>query len=355
MRPFPPLQSWLRSRVADPQLVMLLLIVVGSAALLLLAAQFIAPILASIVIAWMFEGAAQLLQRAGLNRALIAAILTAVFVAVLAVLLFLLMPLLLGQIAQLARQLPSMFFGVQEMILTLPNRFPELFDQRQIEGIVAELSVDITLLGQELLRQSVTQLPTLATIGVYLFILPLLVFFFIRDSNEIRAWIGGFLPDDRPLADAVWREIVVKMGGYVRGRLYEMLIVGAVCYAAFWALDLQFAALLAALSGASVLIPYFGAPLVGVPVAITAFAQWGFGPEFVWAMTIYTLIQTVDGTILGTLLLAGTVKLHPVAVMVAVLVFGDLFGFWGLVFAVPMASVVQVVLDAWRKRLREPG
>jgi putative permease len=129
-----------------------------------------------------------------------------------------------------------------------------------------------------------------------------------------------------------------------------MLIVGGVCYGTFAAFELDFAALLAALAGASVLIPYFGAPLVGIPVALTAFAQWGFGPDFIWAVGAYALIQTIDGAILGTLLLAGTVNLHPIAVMVAVLVFGDLFGFWGVFFAVPMASVVQAVLDGWRRR-----
>jgi putative permease len=342
--------SLLRGFRGDRQLVILLLIVAAAATLLVFAAGVLAPVLASAVIAWMLETVAQRLERLGLSRALAASVLTAVFVTALALFLFLLAPLLLGQIAQLARQLPGMVSGVQTLLLGLPDLYPELLDRGQIVGLVAELNADAVILGQTMLRASVAQLPTLATIGIYLFILPLLVFFFIRDGRLIMAWLGGFLPENRPLADEAWREIVLKMGGYVRGRVYEMLIVGVVCYLAFEALDLDFAALLAALAGASVLIPYFGAPLVAVPVALTAFAQWGFGPEFIWTLATYTVIQTIDGAILGTLLLAGTVNLHPVAVMVAVLVFGDLFGFWGLFFAVPMASVLQVVLDVGRRR-----
>lgn len=350
LRPLAPL---LRSSFSDPQIIILLLIVAVAGTLLSFAAEILAPILAGVVIAWMLETATQALQRLGLSRSGAAGVLTTLFVATLALVLFLLTPLLLSQIAQLARQLPGMFTSIQALIIGLPDLYPELFDRAQVQGFVADVNADIAVLGQELLRQSVSQLPTLATIAIYLFILPLLVFFLIRDSSAILSWLGGFLPDHRPLADEVWREIVVKMGGYVRGRVYEMVIVGLVCYAAFWAMGLDFAALLAALSGASVLIPYFGAPLVGVPIAITAFAQWGFGPEFFWVLAVYSLIQTIDGTILGTLLLAGTVNLHPVAVIVAVLVFGDMFGFWGLFFAVPLASVGQVVLDAWRKRVRD--
>lgn len=347
-----PLMLWTRRTLSDPQIVILLLIVAAGVALLGLAGGVLSPILASIVIAWLFEGAVSFMDRRGLSRSVSATVFTAVFVAMLALALLVLTPLLLGQLAQLARQLPVMFNAVQSLLLTLPDEFPDLFDERQVADFASSLNSDVARLGQDMVLYSVSQLPTLATLAIYLFILPLLVFFFIKDRDSIVGWLVGFLPDERPLANEVWNEIIVKMGGYVRGRIYEMVIVGTVCFIAFWVMDLNFSALLAVLSGASVLIPYFGAPLVAIPVALTAFAQFGLGPEFVWVVALYTLIQTIDGTILGTLLLAGTVNLHPIAVMVAVLVFGDLYGFWGVFFAVPLASVAQVVLDAWRRRVR---
>ncbi|SDZ95476.1 AI-2E family transporter [Rubrimonas cliftonensis] len=346
--------QWLRRTFADPQIVILLLIIVSGGALLTLAADVLAPILASVVIAWLMEAPAAAMARRGLSRTLVAALLTALFVALLAAALLLAAPVLLGQVAQLARALPLLASEAQAFILALPVDYPEVFDADQMRDFAAGLNADMALLGQRMVRQSVAQLPNVATIGLYLLILPLLVFFFVRDRRAITLWIAGFLPDHRPLADEVWADISMKMGGYVRGRAYEMAIVGGASYAAFWLLGLDYALLLATLSGLSVLIPYFGAPVVGLPVALTAFAQWGLGPEMMWTLAAYTVIQTIDGAILATIMLAGAVNLHPIAVMVALLVFGDLYGFWGVVFAVPLASVVQVTLDAWRRRAGRP-
>ena len=350
-----PLQGWLTRTLSDPQLVILLLLVLAGLALLFFVGSVLAPIFASIIIAYLFERPAQWMERQGLTRTLIATALTTIFIAIIGLVLFVLVPILLAQVAQLARELPAMFNEVQRLMLSLPDLYPDVFDRRQVQEFAAGLNRDVVGIGQQLLLYSVSLLPTLATVGMYLFISPLLVFFFIKDRTTIVEWFVRFLPDHRPLADQVWAEISLKLGGYVRGRTYEMIIVGAVCFVTFVLLDLQFAVLLAVLAGASVLIPYFGAFMVGVPVFVTAYAQWGFGPELLSVMIAYTLIQTIDGTILVTLLLAGVVNLHPIAVMVAILIFGDIYGFWGVFFAVPLASVVQVILDSWPRRgLHDP-
>jgi putative permease len=144
------------------------------------------------------------------------------------------------------------------------------------------------------------------------------------------------------------------MSSYIKGKFYEIIVVAIVSYLVFLALGLRFAALLAAGAGLSVLIPLFGAPLAGVPVAIVAYAQWGLGDELAWTMIAYTVIQVLDGSVLSALLLAGAVRLHPIAVIAATLVFEELWGFWGLFFAVPLASLVQVVLDAWPRDWHQP-
>lgn len=93
---------------------------------------------------------------------------------------------------------------------------------------------------------------------------------------------------------------------------------------------MQYAVLLGVLVGLSVLIPYIGAAAVTVPVAMVALFQWGLTPEFWWLLVAYGIIQALDGNVLVPILFSEAVNLHPVAIIVAVLVFGGLWGFWGV-------------------------
>ena len=108
------------------------------------------------------------------------------------------------------------------------------------------------------------------------------------------------------------------------------------------------------LTGLSVVIPFIGAVAVTVPVALIAYFQWGVGSEFALALGAYLLIQVLDGNVLAPLLVSGTVNLHPIAVIVAILVFGGLWGFWGVFFAIPLATLVQAVLRAWPRAPCDP-
>jgi putative permease len=146
-----------------------------------------------------------------------------------------------------------------------------------------------------------------------------------------------------------------QIGNYIRGKIWEIIIVWVVTYVTFLALKIQFAMLLALLVGLSVLIPYIGAAVMYLPVALVAYFQWGLSAEFVWALIAYSIIQLLDGNLLAPLLLSGVVNLHPVAIISAVLVFGGLWGFWGLIFAVPLATLVHAVIKAFfnRKETRE--
>jgi len=94
-------------------------------------------------------------------------------------------------------------------------------------------------------------------------------------------------------------------------------------------------------------IPYIGAAVVTLPIAAIAFFQWGWSPEFWYILVAYGIIQALDGNVLVPLLFSEVVNLHPVAIIIAVLVFGGLWGFWGVFFAIPLATLVQAVLGSW--------
>jgi putative permease len=176
---------------------------------------------------------------------------------------------------------------------------------------------------------------------------PLLVFFFLKDKKLILNWLASFLPKERHVANRLWREMDAQMGNYIRGKVYEIFIVGVASYITFLLLGLNYTPLLAVVVGLSVIIPYVGATLVTLPIVVVAYFQWGWSSEFIWVVSAYGIIQALDGNVLVPLLFSEAVNLHPVAIIVAVLVFGGLWGVWGVFFAIPLATLVKALLRAW--------
>jgi putative permease len=96
-----------------------------------------------------------------------------------------------------------------------------------------------------------------------------------------------------------------------------------------------------------VLVPYVGAAVVTIPIGLLAYFQFGWGWEFGQVMIAYAIIQALDGNLLVPLLFSEVVNLHPVAIILAILVFGGVWGFWGIFFAIPLATFVKAVINAW--------
>jgi putative permease len=207
--------------------------------------------------------------------------------------------------------------------------------------------------SQTLLSVSFSSLMTAITIGIYLVLVPILVFFMLKDKPLILAWVTAFLPKDRHLTEQVGREVDQQIGNYVQGKLAEIVIVGVVTWIVFRFIGLQYTVLLAALTGVSVLIPYVGATVVTIPVALVAYFQFGLAPGFYSALIAYGVIQFLDGNVLVPILFSEVVDLHPVAIIAAILLFGGLWGFWGVFFAIPLATVIQAILRAWPRDMSQ--
>lgn len=166
----------------------------------------------------------------------------------------------------------------------------------------------------------------------------------------ILSWFRSFLPRDRALVAAVWSEVNDKITGYVRGKFMEILVIWVISYITFLIFGLNYALLLSFVVGISVLIPYVGAIAVTLPVAIVAYFQWGYSYETVYVLTAYAVIQFLDGNLLVPLLFSEMVNLHPAAIIMSVLVFGGLWGMWGVFFAIPLATLVHSVMNSWPRR-----
>ncbi|MCK4709102.1 MAG: AI-2E family transporter, partial [Gammaproteobacteria bacterium] len=178
-------------------------------------------------------------------------------------------------------------------------------------------------------------------------VVPLLIFFFLQDKENIINWLKQFLPNDMGLASKVWLDVDIKIGNYVRGKIIEIFVVGFATYLPLAIMGMDYAALLSLLVGLSVIIPFVGAVAVSIPVVLIAFFQWGFTADFATLIVAYSIVQFLDGNLLVPLLFSEVVNIHPAAIIIAVLVFGGLWGVWGVFFAIPLATLVQAVINAW--------
>jgi putative permease len=339
--------DWFKRTFSDPQIVFLTLILSVGFAIILTMGDMLAPVLASAVIAYLLEGLVVILEDRGMPRWLAATLVFVAFVLFLTLVLFGLLPLLSRQVTELVQQLPSMIATGEKALLRLPERFPEVVSMQQAEEILSAIRREIASYGQQVLSMSVSSVVGVLTILVYLVLMPMLVFFFLKDKDIIMRWFGGFMPGERRLADQVWREVDRQIANYVRGKFWEIIIVWAVTLLAFSFLGLQYAMLLSVLVGLSGVVPYVGATVVTFPVVLVAYFQWGWGPDFIWITVAYLVIQALDGNVLVPLLFGEVVNLHPIAIIVAILVFGGLWGFWGVFFAIPLATLVNAILRAW--------
>ncbi len=341
------LSNWFRKNFSNPQVVILTMLLLGLTAAIYLFGDMLAPVIAAIVLAYLLQGIVQRLENLGMPHLAAVIIIFLAFMAFLLVLAFGLLPLLFRQMTQLFQQIPGMISEAQKLLLQLPSQYPTFLTEVQVRDFMSTLGSELIGIGQRALSYSVTSLVTLITIIVYLILVPLMVFFLVRDKEHIVQWLTSFLPPDRQLTNQVWAEVNDQIGNYVRGKIYEIIIVGMVSYTVFRILGIQYAVLLSVITGLSVLIPYVGAAVVTIPVALVAYSQWGVSASFYYVLIAYGVIQALDGNLLAPLLFSEAVNLHPVAIIVAILFFGGLWGFWGVFFAIPLATVINAVVRAW--------
>lgn len=348
--PMQYLTKWFRRYFSDPQIVFLSVFLLTLFAIVLTMGRMLTPVLASIVIAYLLEGVVAVLVRRGWPRLVSVVLVFVLFILFVASVLLVVLPLVSRQVSDLVQQLPAMLTQGQQALMRLPERYPELITIEQIEEMINAIRGEIGNFGQQILSVSLSSVVGIITVLIYLFLMPLLVFFFLKDKDPILAWFRHYLPRHRAIAGTVWRDVDRQTSNYVRGKFWEILIVWAVSYVTFSIFGLNYAMLLAVLVGLSVIIPYIGASVVTIPVLLIAWFQWGWGTEFLWLTIAYAIIQALDGNVLVPLLFSEVVNLHPVAIIVAILVFGGLWGFWGVFFAIPLATLVQAILTAWPRQ-----
>ncbi|MGY6589073.1 MAG: AI-2E family transporter [Wenzhouxiangella sp.] len=380
------ISDWFQRHFSDPQVVILALVLIAGLLVVMFFGRMLTPVVASLIIAYLLEGAVQRLERVGLPRLMAVIAVFSSFMAALVFLLFGLLPMLTRQLAAIVQQLPSYISQAQAWLATLPERYPQLVAPANVDqpigaiidledgemerSLVDEVDEPLALISEEQLSRMLDNLGAdlvnwgatlvsfsgvvgIVSLLVFMVLMPVLVFFFMKDKDRLLAWGARYMPRDSGLVASVWQEVDAQIGNYVRGKVLEILIVWVVTYVVFSLLGLPFAMLLSMLVGFSVIIPYIGAAVVTIPVALVALIAFGLSSQFWWVMVAYAIIQALDGNVLVPILFSEVVDLHPVAIITAVLVFGGIWGFWGVFFAIPLATLVNAVLRAWPRARRD--
>jgi putative permease len=337
-----------RHVLPNNQAVSLAIILVATFLLVYFLSDLLMPAFVSIVLAYLLEGLVGKAEKHGVPRSVAVYLVFSVFMACLAFLLFYLMPIVSQQSVELVQNIPGIISRAQTGIMRLPLMYPKLISENRIYQIMNAVQKELLTYGQNVLSLSAASVMGLVSALIYLFLVPMMVFFFLKDKKVFVCWFLQFMPKDRHLTVRVWTEVDTQIGNYVRGKFAEVFVLWMASYATFAAMGINYAMLLSVLMGVSVIIPYIGATLVTFPVLIVAYFQWGLaGDEFLSIVIAYAIIQALDAVVMVPVLFSEAVNLHPVAIIIAILFFGGLWGFWGVFLAIPLATVVKAVLTAW--------
>lgn len=344
---FQSITQWFERTFADPEVISLFMTLVVSLILIEFFGKILMPVLISIIIAYLLNPPVRILVRKGCPHVLAVWLVYIIFLGLFIYAMLYLAPLLWRQFINLATQMPTIFLVAQLWLTNFMDKHPGILSSSDLNHAFTYFKEQSPKLGQTLVRYSWKSIPDMAELILYVVLVPLLVFFFLKDSRQIMLWLKRFLPHRRALVKRVSEEVYDKIGAYVKGRVIEVFIIGIVTTIVFEILGLQYAILLGALVGLSVIVPYIGAILVTIPVVVLALMQWGLAAHFWYVVLAFALIVAIDGNILFPLLFAQTMELHPVVIILAVLVFGGIWGFWGVFFAIPLATLVNAVLRVW--------
>jgi len=344
------IKEWAGKYIADTQYFVLCLVLVCGLACVYFFGKILIPVFAALIIAFILEGLIVQLIRFGCPRFVALFIVFLIFLVCFIIMLLWLYPLLSRQMVQLFQQVPAMLLKAKAQLMALPQQYPEIVTTSQIQELYNFISSGLSDFARRALMASLSSVKGMVALIVYLVVIPFLVFFFLKDKEKILIWLALLFPKDNDLAESVWEKVNTQMTNYIRGKGWEILVIWAVTFSAYFFVGLQYALLLSFLAGISVILPYIGVIIVFIPTLIISYFQFGWEALFLWSTGAYVLIQLIDAHILAPLLFSEVTNLHPVAIVISVLFFGGIWGGWGLFFSIPLATIINVLIDTWLAR-----
>lgn len=304
------------------------------------------PFLLAIVISYTIVSLAKNLEASGVNKRLSIPIVSLLFVNTIIIFLILIVPMAWEQAFGLAKESPILFDKTRQWAMDTAYSFGGEGAGNFVHTIFQSASSTFMKGVSMVLNATVSSIFSLFTVLLYVVLVPILVFFMVRDRKIILRYFSRFLsPDFSSSVSLYWSRINPQLVSYIVGKLIEVLVVGFCSLLLFSIFDLKYSVLLAVAVGFSVLVPFVGAFLVTIPVIAIALTQFGFGSHALILIALYFSVQILDGNVLVPYIFSERLKIHPLAIVFGVLVFGALAGVFGVFFAIPLLAVLKILID----------
>ncbi|QMU57081.1 MAG: AI-2E family transporter [Boseongicola sp.] len=303
----------------------------------------ILPFVLGAAIAYFLDPVADRLEAMGCSRAIATGIITLGAILIFVIAALLVIPTLISQTASLISTVPEMAGRLQAF---QTEQFPELGDANStIRKSLASIGETVQSRGGELLNAALGSFSSIVNAVVLFVIVPVVAFYLLLDWDRMVAKVDALLPRDHaPTIRKLAHDIDRTMAGFIRGQGTVCLVLGAYYAIALMLVGLNFGLVVGVVAGALTFIPYVGALVGGVlAIGLALFQFWG---DWLWIFLVWAIFQSgqfVEGNILTPKLVGGSIGLHPVWLIFSLSAFGAVFGFVGLLVAVPVAAAIGVV------------
>lgn len=239
--------------------------------------------------------------------------------------------------------------NILPFVENLPDPLPSMMTESEIKDLVnkARLAL-ISNVSHIFNNQIMPSVVNVMSFLVYLVIVPIFTFLMLANKTQLQSrFVTYILPSNQGIIHEFWPQLTKQIEGYMRGKLIHITIVSIVNTFAFMLFGLHYAILLGIGVGLSVVIPYVGAVIITIPILLIAVFQFGFGYTLVWLLVVYIIIQLLDSNVLTPMLFSKAMNLDAFSILSSILIFGGLWGFWGVFFSIPLATFIRTIIVNW--------
>jgi putative permease len=327
----------------------ILLIIFSFGLWILIHSSLFLPIIISIVLTYILYNFKNLFIILGFNNRVSFLLSYSVFITIFLLMLIMLLPIFFKQLIWFFNDLPFIMQKIKFLTYKIIEKNSYIFSSDQTNSLFSNTINYFQSISKTLISASLFSITIIIKWTIYIFIIPVLVFFFLKDYIDIIIWFKSIMPRTYFHVIEIWKDTNKQIFNYARGKIIEALIMIFIHYLFFKQYDLLYSELLAFGVGISAIIPYIGTIIISIPVILISAVQFGISNDLLYFNIIYMLIQFIDGNILVPLLFSGVVKLHPVSIIISIVIFGSIFNIYGVFFAIPIAIVFKSIINIYLK------
>ncbi|MGN1280965.1 MAG: AI-2E family transporter [Succinivibrio sp.] len=362
------LTKWYKRHFSAPGTVEFALVLIGVFLVVYYLMWLVGPLVVALCIAYCLDwGVRFLIHRFNLSRMLSSIITMTVFVGLSVGILVFIVPKVIQQGNQFYQNLQKISSEnvnieneeggfdqiiasrLHSLIVTLPDPISSMVTESEIESMVAHSRAVVFANTTNIIKNQI--MPSVVNVMswlVYMIVVPIFVFLMLANKPVLQKRIRTYiLPNNQALIHEFWPQLNAQIDGYIRGKLLHITIISIVNSIAFMCLGLNYALLLGVGVGLSVVIPYVGAVIITIPVLLVALFQFGPSSMLIWVIVVYLVIQLLDSNVLTPLLFSKAMNLDAFSILASIMIFGTLWGFWGVFFSIPLATFIRTLIVNW--------